>query len=67
MRVYAIKDRNTGEYYAKRFKNGWYTQDLSSVRIYSTAEKAKQVIASGNHHVSHPGNRDLEVTVLSIV
>lgn len=67
MRMYAIRDKNTGQYYAKRFKNSWYTDDLAAVRIYSDPERAERVIAKGDHHVSHPGNRDLEVAVLSLV
>lgn len=68
MKAYAIRDRLTGECYAKRHtKTGWYTSDMTVVRIYSSPEAAQRVIASGNHHVSYPGNRDLEVYVLSIV
>jgi hypothetical protein len=63
--AFVIRDTTTGEVYQLRpGRTGWYDTDLTYARRYKTREGAERTIKVGNHHVSYPGNRTLEIVDL---
>lgn len=62
--AFIIRDKTSGEVYQLRCgKHGWYDHDMTYARRYKTREGAERTIAAGNHHVTYPGNRVLEIEV----
>lgn len=55
MKMYVIKDSNTGEYYRRSFGNsgGWFGLDKSAAKLYSSQDKAQQTIQRGGFKVTY--------------
>lgn len=65
-KMYAIFDVDSEEYFARGITRtrGWYSKNVMDARLYKSRKAASLVIFKGSHHVSYPGNRDLEVVEL---
>ena len=64
--AWVIKDTLTNEYYRQRAGDGWYSTDINAARIYTTKSQAEKTISEGNHHITYPGNRILNVIEIVI-
>ena len=65
--AYVIKDSNTGEYYRQRLgSKGWYSSNIDNARLYAEEKPAHKTIADNGHHVSYPGNRNLNVVQVKL-
>lgn len=65
--MFVIRDKKSKEYYRQWCgPQGWYSPELDYARIYSLRAKAQQTIDQGNHHVTYPGNRDLEIVPVEL-
>jgi hypothetical protein len=59
---FVIRDIDSKALFQSRSgRNGWYDHDATYARRYKTREGAQHTIDRGNHHVSYPGNRQLEI------
>lgn len=66
--MFVIRDIVTEEFYRKSCgRTGWYGPDLGHARVYQSEAAAHRVIEVGNHHVTYPGNRSLEVVPLAMI
>lgn len=64
---YVIKDMSDKTFYQHHPNRGagWYGS-LEDARMYIKADSAQKVIATGGHHVAHPGGRELRVVRVNI-
>ncbi len=66
--AWVIKDTNTDEYYRQRCStNGWYSTDINTARLFTTAKQAQQTINADGHHVTYPGWRKLVVKEVQLI